>query len=287
MKVLILGCGYTGTYLARYLTQRKVEVHATNRLGTALKGLNIPVFPFAYSATVTPLPEAALDGITHVLNSIPPDDQGIDPVAASLMPTLNRSPLTWFGYLSTTGVYGDTQGAWVDEKSPVQPQNVRSQHRAAIEATFLQSRLPTHVFRLPGIYGPGSSTLDRLRSGKAKQIDRPGHVFSRIHVDDIVQTVWASMRSPNPGSIYNVADDEPCEPSTLILAGAKLLGISAPPPQPYNAAELSSMAASFWKECRRVNNTKIKQELGVQLIHPTYREGLRSIWELEQRAKLG
>ncbi|MGB8699207.1 MAG: SDR family oxidoreductase, partial [Thermosynechococcaceae cyanobacterium] len=225
MKVLILGCGYTGKRLAQALVRNQVDVQGTNRSGSPLAGLNIPIFPFAYNTgeTITPLPEAALTGVTHVLSTIAPDSQGIDPVAASLMPTLLRSPLTWFGYLSTTGVYGDTQGAWVDETSPLNPQNTRSQHRVSIEATFLKSGLPAHIFRLPGIYGPGQSILDKLRSGTAHHIDKPGHVFSRIHVDDIVQTLWASMRSPHPGSIYNVADDEPSEPSTLIVEGAKLL----------------------------------------------------------------
>ncbi len=279
MKVLVLGCGYTGNRLAQWLVRHNIEVLGTNRSGQAIAGLSIPIFPFSYSSNgdVTPLPEAALDGVTHVLNSIAPDAHGIDPVAASLMPALQRSQLAWFGYLSTTGVYGDTQGNWVDETSPTHPQNARSQHRVAIEATFLNSGLPAHIFRLPGIYGPGTSILDRLKAGTAHHVHKPGHVFSRIHVDDIVQTVWASMRSPNPGSIYNVADDEPTEPSNLILAGAKLLGIPVPPAQPYDQVTLSPMAASFWNECRRVGNRKIKQELGVRLIHPTYREGLQAI----------
>jgi nucleoside-diphosphate-sugar epimerase len=283
MKVLILGCGYTGQRLARQLTQQGAAVYATNRSGTPIQGLNIPVFPFVYasSAAATPLPNEAIEGVTHVLSTIAPDPQGIDAVAASLMPTLQRSPLTWFGYLSTTGVYGDTQGAWVDEESPLHPQNVRSQHRAAIEATFLHSSLPAHIFRLPGIYGPGRSILDKLRTGTAQHIHKPGHVFSRIHVDDIVQTLWQSMRSPSPGSIYNVADDEPSEPSTLLLEGAKLLNLAPPVAQPYEQVQLNPMAASFWSECRRIRNHKIKQALGVQLTYPTYREGLRAILSAE------
>ncbi|WP_404788291.1 SDR family oxidoreductase [Altericista sp. CCNU0014] len=283
MKVLILGCGYTGQRLARWLVRQKIDVCATNRSGTPLEGLNIPVFPFFYAsqAAAVPLPHAALEGVTHVLSTIAPDPQGIDPVAASLMPTLQRSPLTWFGYLSTTGVYGDTQGEWVDEESPLQPQNARSQYRAAIEATFLHSGLPAHIFRLPGIYGPGRSILDKLRAGAAQHIRKPGHVFSRIHVDDIVQTLWQSMRSPSPGSIYNVSDDEPSEPSTLIVEGAKLLNLSPPVAQPYEQIQLNPMAASFWSECRRIRNRKIKQVLGVRLAYPTYREGLRAILTAE------
>jgi nucleoside-diphosphate-sugar epimerase len=282
MHVLILGCGYTGKRLAQWLIQQGVAVRVTNQSGSAIEGVNSKVFPFQYGESTNPLPRQALDSITHVLTTIAPDNQGIDPVIACLMPELKMAKLHWFGYLSTTGVYGDTQGAWVDETSPLQPTNVRSQHRINIEATFLQSGLPAHIFRLPGIYGPSRNIFDRLRSGTAHHIHKPGHVFSRIHVDDIVQTLWRSMGLPNPGSIYNVADDEPSEPSTLILAGAKLMGIAPPPAQSYESTPLSPMAASFWSECRRVRNIKIKQELDVQLRYPTYREGLQAIWLQEQ-----
>jgi nucleoside-diphosphate-sugar epimerase len=283
MKVLILGCGYTGQYLARLLLQQGVETRGTNRTGTVIPGLAIPIFPFAYRTGefIAPLPEAALADITHVLSTIAPDEQGIDPVAASLMPLLQSARLQWFGYLSTTGVYGDTQGGWVDENSPLNPQNLRSQHRVAVEATFLGSALPAHIFRLPGIYGPRRSIFERLRAGTAHHTIKPGHVFSRIHVADIGQTLWCSMRSPQPGVIYNVADDEPSEPSALIMEGAQLLEIIPPPAEPYDASKLSPMAASFWSECRRVNNRKIKQDLKVRLAYPTYREGLRAILAAE------
>jgi nucleoside-diphosphate-sugar epimerase len=288
MKVLILGCGYTGQRLAQWLIQHQVEVVGTTRIGTPIQGLNLPIFPFACATgcDIMPLSAMALENVTHVLSTIAPDAQGIDPVAACLMPMLQQSALTWFGYLSTTGVYGDTQGAWVEEDRPVNPQNVRSQHRVTIEATFLSSGLPAHIFRLPGIYGPSRSILDKLRTGTAQHIYKPGHVFSRIHVDDIVQTVWESMRSPHPGSIYNVADDLPSESRDLILAGARLLNISPPAPQPFEQAKLSPMAASFWSEHRRISNRKIKQLLGVQLRYPTYQEGLRAIFDAESIAGL-
>ena len=279
-KVLILGCGYTGERLVRWLKQRAVEVIATNRDGSAIvpiADLQLPVYAFEYTADGGKLlPAEAFRGVTHVLTTIPPNADGIDPIAASLMPTLQGLNLDWFGYLSTTGVYGDTQGDWVTEESPTNPQNLRSQHRVNIEETFIKSGLPAHVFRLPGIYGPRRSIFERLRTGTANHISRPGHVFSRIHVNDIVQTLWQSMSAPRPGSIYNVADDEPSEPSALILEGSRLLGITPPPAQPLDFAELSPMAASFWQECRRVSNQKIKQELKVQLIYPTYREGLKA-----------
>jgi nucleoside-diphosphate-sugar epimerase len=281
MKVLILGCGYTGKRLAQRLITQSVAVHVTNRTGSAISDLAAPVFAFDYTAGDSRLlPDSAFQDVTHVLSTIAPDAQGIDPVAASLMPTLQRLSLDWFGYLSTTGVYGDTQGAWVTEESPVNSQNLRSQHRINIEATFLKSGLPAHIFRLPGIYGPGRNIFERLRAGTANHIRKPGHVFSRVHVDDIAQALALSMRTPSaklsstPSSIYNIADDEPSEPSTLILEGSKLLGIAPPPAQPLDLATLSPMAASFWQECRRVSNQKMKQKLGVQLIYPTYREGL-------------
>jgi len=282
MKVLILGCGYTGSRLARFLLAQNVVVAMTTRRGTVPGGIPAACYAFDYESSekLTLLPPEAWAGVTHVLNAIPPNDQGIDPVAACLIPALESAELRWFGYLSTTGVYGDSQGAWVNEATPVNPQSERSRHRVSAETAFLQSKLPTHVFRLPGIYGPGRSTLDRLRTGKARRIDKPGHVFCRIHVDDIVRTLWTSMQQPQPGSIYNVSDDEPTEPSNLIVEAAHLLGITPPPAIPFDPAKMSAMSASFWEESRRVSNQKLKTELG-SLLYPTYREGLRAILQEE------
>ena len=275
MKVLILGCGYTGSHLARLLLEQKIPVCLTTRSGERPASVHAPCFTFSDDFPL--LPDQALAGVTHVLHSIPPDQQGIDPVAAYLLPVLEKVHLRWFGYLSTTGVYGDVQGAWVDEQTPINPQQDRSQHRVAAEQKFLQSALPTHIFRLPGIYGPGRSVFDRLKAGKAQRIARSGHVFSRIHVDDIVRTLWASMNRPNPPSIYNVADDEPTEPENLLVEASKLLGMAPPEAVPFEQAVLSPMAATFWSECRRVSNQKIKTELRVVLHYPTYREGLRAM----------
>ena len=286
MKVLIFGGGYTGQRMARWLVDRDVEVQLTNRTGTAIAALSVPVFPFAYvdAADYTPLPAAALMGVTHVLTTIAPTQPGVDPVLALARQQLEVAGLEWFGYLSTTGVYGDTQGAWVDETAPLRSDNGRSQVRMTIESLFLEADLPTHIFRLPGIYGPGRSIFDRIRAGRARHIDKPGHMFSRIHVDDIVQTLWQSMQHPNPRSIYNVADDEPSESSQLLLEAAQLMGISPPAPIAYDPSTMSPMAASFWRESRRVTNHKIKAELGVQLRYPSYREGLEAIWGTEQGA---
>ncbi|MBW4549732.1 MAG: SDR family oxidoreductase [Aphanocapsa sp. GSE-SYN-MK-11-07L] len=283
MKALILGCGYTGSHLARRLQAQGVTVNITTQSGIAPAGVSAACFAFSCDSAggKFPLTPEALQGVTHVLTTIPPDRQGIDPVVHCLLSDLERLKLTWFGYLSTTGVYGDTHGAWVDETTPTNPQHGRSRQRVAAETSLLKASLPTHIFRLPGIYGLGRNTFDRLRAGKAQRIDRPGHVFSRVHVDDIVQTLWRSMQQPTPGEIYNICDDQPSEASSLITEAAELLGIQPPDLIPFSQVQMSPMAASFWSECRRVSNRKIKDKLGVQLLYPTYREGLREIRQQE------
>jgi nucleoside-diphosphate-sugar epimerase len=281
MNVLILGSGYTGSRLARWLISKQVGVSLTTRSGQlppALANLQPPCFKFD-SETDSQLPEVALQGITHVVSTMPPDSKGQDPVVHRLLPQLTTKGLVWFGYLSTTGVYGDTQGAWVTETSPVNPQNQRSQNRVDAEQALLAAPLVTHIFRLPGIYGPSRSTFERIQQGNAQRIERPGHVFSRIHVDDIVQTLWASMQQPTPGEIFNIGDDLPCEPSALIMFAYHLLGQPAPEPIQFGTVTLSPMATSFWQECRRVSNQKIKEKLGVKLLYPTYQEGLQAIWQ--------
>ncbi|XFA72895.1 SDR family oxidoreductase [Thermosynechococcaceae cyanobacterium Okahandja] len=277
MRLLILGCGYTGTSLGRSLRQQGVEVVITNRSGVAPPELaGVPCYPFADQVPLNP---AALEGVTHVLSSIPPDRDGQDPVVNHLLPELERCPLRWFGYLSTTGVYGDRKGDWVDETTPVNPQNPRSRHRVAVEQAFLGANLPTHIFRLPGIYGPGEgrNPFSRILKGTVQLIDKPGHYFCRIHVADIVQTLARSLAQPTPHAIYNLSDDQPSESLPVLLEAYRLLGRPAPPPLPLREAQLSPMALSFWQESRRVRNDKIKQVLGVQLRYPSYREGLAAI----------
>ncbi|MDR7898658.1 SDR family oxidoreductase [Thermosynechococcus sp. JY1334] len=282
MRVLILGCGYTGTWLARSLQAQGIDVVMTNRRGEPPPELStVPCFPFTWEQQGEPVPlaPAALEGVTHILNSIPPDRQGEDAVALALLPQLEKLNLHWFGYLSTTGVYGDRQGGWVDETTPVNPQNLRSQHRVSIEQTFLNSNLPTHIFRLPGIYGPGEgrNPIARILKGDVQLIDKPGHYFCRIHVVDIVQTLERSLAQPTPQEIYNLSDDQPSESLPVLLEAYRLLGRPAPPAIPLEAANLSPMAQSFWRESRRVRNDKIKRVLGVQLRYPSYREGLLAI----------
>lgn len=216
---------------------------------------------------------------THVLSSAPPGAEG-DPVVARHGAALRAvaPQLTWAGYLSTTGVYGDRDGGWVDETSALDPTGERGARRVQAERDWWQlyqaAGLPLHIFRLAGIYGPGRSAIDTVRRGRARRIDKPGQVFSRIHVDDIVQAVRASMARPQPGAIFNVCDDEPAPPQDVIDYACELLGVTPPPVIPFDQAELSPMAASFYRDNKRVANQRLKDWLGVRLRYPDYRRGL-------------
>lgn len=228
-------------------------------------------------------PPAALDGVTDVLSSVPPDRFG-DPVLDQHGTLLAAARgLRWVGYLSTTGVYGDTGGAQVDETAPPRPTSERGRRRVEAESRWLalheKHGQPVQVFRLAGIYGPGRGAIEQARQGAARRIDKPGHLFSRIHVDDIAAVLRASMARPNPGRIYNVCDDEPAAPADVIAHACHLLGVEPPPPVPFDQAapELSPMAMSFWRDNRRVDNARIKRELGVKLLYPDYRAGLAAI----------
>lgn len=279
------GLGYSAEALARRLMREGWRISGTCRSEArqqqlARAGIAVHLFDRA-----RPLPDAAalLAPVTDVLVSIPPDEAG-DPVldlhADALLATFG---LRWIGYLSTTGVYGDTGGAIVDESAPLRPSSQRALRRVAAERRWLQlyetDGAPVHVFRLAGIYGPGRSVLDQVRSGEARRIDRPGHVFSRIHVDDIALVLRASMARPDPGQIYNLCDDLAAEPSDVVAYACALLGVPPPPVQSFEdaAAQMSPMALSFWRDNRRVDNGRIKRELGVQLLYPDYRSGLKAI----------
>jgi NAD dependent epimerase/dehydratase family len=220
---------------------------------------------------------------TDVLISVPPDADG-DPVLDHHGSDLIGTPgVRWIGYLSTTGVYGDTGGALVNEDSPVKPTQARSRRRAAAEDAWLelhrQHGLPAHVFRLAGIYGTGRSTVDQVLAGDARRVDKPGHLFSRIHVDDIAQVLRASMARPDPGRVYNVCDDEPAAPADVVAYACRLLGVDVPDAVPFDeaAAGMSAMALSFWADNRRVDNSRIKRELGIALTYPDYRHGLAAV----------
>ena len=189
--------------------------------------------------------------------------------------------LSWLGYLSTTGVYGDRTGGWVDETARLLPTGERGRRRVAAEQGWLQlwrdRGAPVHIFRLAAIYGPGRSAFDALRAGSAKRIDKPGQVFSRIHVEDLSNVLIASMERPRPGAVYNVCDDDPAPPEAVVAHAAELLGIAPPPLVPFEAAELSPMARSFYDDNKRVANRLLKTELGVILRYPDFRAGLAAI----------
>jgi len=234
--------------------------------------------PFDRNHSLAP---EVLCGVTHILVSIPPDEAG-DPVLDCHASDIAALPnLTWLGYLSTTGVYGDRAGGWVDETAELHPRSARARRRADIEAAWLElwrrRGAPVHIFRLAGIYGPGRSAFDALRAGTAKRIDRPDQLFSRIHVGDIANVLLASIARRRPGAIYNVCDDEPAAPAAVVAHAGRLLGIPAPALVSLEEAGLSAMARSFYDDDRRVANILIKEELGVALSYPNYRIGLAAV----------
>jgi nucleoside-diphosphate-sugar epimerase len=281
MKLFCFGLGYTALALARALAVESWRIAGTTRdpdKQARLEQEGIEVYAFERDR---PLEQAAqaLAGTTHVLSSIAPDAQG-DPVLGHHARDLLRcTSIMWAGYLGTTGVYGDREGEWASEADPVAPTMPRTQRRARAERHWLASGLPVHLFRLAGIYGPGQgrSALAAVRAGTARRIVKPGQVFCRIHVDDIVEVLRASMARPNPGAIYNVADDEPAPPQDVVTFACALLGVEPPPETPFDAAELSPMARSFYSDSRRICNARIREELGVRLRYPSYREGLRAL----------
>ena len=274
------GLGYTALALGRRLVADGWLVTGTCRTpaAEALRGSEFPVHHFDRAH---PLPRQVLEGATHLVVSIPPDAAG-DPVLATHGQDIAAMEgLFWVGYLSTTGVYGDRRGGWVDEAAALRPTGARGRRRLAAEAGWLDlwrsNGVPAHIFRLAGIYGPGRSAFDALRAGTAKRIEKPNQVFSRIHVDDLASVLVASIRRPQPGAIYNVCDDDPSPPEAVVAHAAALLGVPPPPLVPIEAAGLSPMARSFYDDNKRVSNRLIKAELGVSLRYPDYRMGLAAI----------
>ncbi|ARE40812.1 Nucleoside-diphosphate-sugar epimerase [Rhodovulum sp. P5] len=282
--LLSIGHGYSAQALARCLTPDWHVIGTTRGAARAdvlrAQGVEPLIWP---GAEIGP----ALARATHVLSSVPPTPDG-DPVVAALGGALGAARhLQWVGYLSTTGVYGDHGGGWVDEDTPLTPATDRGQARVKAEADWAALGLPLHIFRLAGIYGPDRSPLDRVRSGVAQRIVKDGQVFSRIHVDDIAQVLAASMAAPCPGAVYNVADDEPAPPQDVIAFAARLLGLPLPPEVAFEEAGLGPMARSFYAESKRVHNDRIKADLGVILRHPDYRAGLAALLELERMQRSG
>jgi nucleoside-diphosphate-sugar epimerase len=282
-KLFAFGLGYSAQALAKRLAAQDWEIAGTVRDPDTLKRLQQQGYAMARFADASDRVAAAklLPGTTHLLHSISPA-AGVDPVLKSFREDIAAIPtLSWIGYLSTVGVYGGGDGSWVDETTTPEPRNARTEARVEAEGQWLsfgkEIGCPVQIFRLAGIYGPGRSAFDKLKDGTARRIIKPGQVFNRIHVEDIVATLEASMQRPRQGAIYNVADDEPAAPDEVVAYAAELAGLSPPPAIPFEKAKLTPMARSFYEGNRRISNTLIKSELGVRLAFPTYRDGLKSI----------
>ena len=276
--LLSLGHGYSARALARRLVPQGWRV-----IGTTRNPAKADVFraegvePLVWPGDL----DWVLEEATHILCSAAPDAKG-DPFLQA-MPGIAKSKAGWVGYLSTTGVYGDHDGGWVDEETPLTPQSDRGRQRVLAEGQWRATGLPVHIFRLAGIYGPGRGPFEKVRDGTARRIIKPGQVFSRIHVDDIAQVLEASMCHPNPGAAYNVCDDNPCPPQDVIAYAAQLLGLPEPPAVPFAevAPTMTPMALGFYSESKKVRNDRIKDELGVQLLYPDYPQGLAALLEEE------
>ncbi len=290
-RLFCFGLGYSAQVLARRLLGQGWRVAGTVRDAAKAEALARDGIEAVVFDRDRPLadPAAILAGTTHLLGSVPPDGEGasgdavLDHHAADILAL--RESLAWVGYLSTTGVYGDRDGGEVDEDSGLRPTSARSRRRVAAERAWRalhgEDGLPVHVFRLAGIYGPGRSPLDAVRKGTARRIDKPGQVFSRIHVADIATVLEASMTRPHPGRVYNVCDDHPAAPAEVTACACRLLGVDPPPLVPFDEAEMSEMARTFWRDNKRVGNRRLHEELGVVLAYPDYATGLRAILEDE------
>jgi nucleoside-diphosphate-sugar epimerase len=270
--LLSLGHGYSATALARLLVPEGWRVIGTTRSSAKAEAMRAAgVDPLIWPGDLGP----ALAAATHILASAAPDAAG-DPFLQAV-PQIAGARVDWVGYLSTTGVYGDHQGGWVDENTPLTPSSERGRWRVQAEDQWRATGLPVHIFRLAGIYGPGRGPFEKVRNGTARRIIKPGQVFSRIHVDDIAATLRTSMTRPNPGAAYNLCDDDPAPPEDVLAEAARLLGLPVPPAIPFDQAEMTPMARSFYGESKRVRNDRIKRDLGVVLRYPDYRQGLAAL----------
>lgn len=282
MKLTIFGLGFTAGFYARTRASKFAALTATKRAPPAEAEDALTLLPFdgARPELDARLLEA-LAASHAVLVSAGPNEAG-DPVLNRLGAPIAANPnIKTVIYLSTIGVYGDQQGAWIDEDTPVSPSHARTRMRADVESQWLElgknSGKKIFVLRLSGIYGPGRNVLEKLRDGSARRLVKPGQVFNRIHVEDIARALDACLFSDAPGGIYNVTDDEPAPPQDVIAFGAQLLNLPAPPEQDFATAQLTPMARSFYGENKRVGNARLKQLLGVPLAFPTYREGLAGL----------
>lgn len=274
MKTLLsLGHGYSAAALAARLIAQGWRVIGTTREPDRIAALrNQGVEPLLWPCDIGP----ALAQATHILASAAPDGSG-DPFLHAARDQIMAARVEWMGYLSTTAVYGDHQGGWVDEDTPVNPQSARAVARVLAERQWLATGLPVQVFRLAGIYGPGRGPFEKVRDGTARRVIKANQVFSRIHVADIAATLLGSIQHPDPRAIYNVCDDNPAPPEDVLSYAAALLGLPVPPTVLFEEAEMTPMQISFYSESKRVRNDRIKRDLGVRLAYPTYQDGLKGL----------
>ncbi len=282
--LLSLGHGYSARRLTPHLRARGWRVIGTTRDPAKAEAMRAEgAEPLIWSDETLDDVRAAIAGADLLLMSAAPNEAEGDPALARFGPDIAaRAPaIRWAGYLSTTGVYGDRGGAWIDESAERRPSTRRGELRRQAEDAWMalhESRgLPLHIFRLAGIYGPGRGPFAKVRAGTARRIVKPGQVFSRIHVDDIAATLLASIDRPDPGAAYNVCDDDPAPPEAVIEEAARLLGLPVPPAIPFEQAEMTPMARSFYAESKRTSNRRIREELGVRLAYPDYRAGLAAL----------
>ncbi|GJL95804.1 MAG: NAD(P)-dependent oxidoreductase [Hyphococcus sp.] len=278
-KLFCFGFGYTARHFADRLRADGWHVAGTtrsNEKAAKLRAQNIEAFTWDGGD----IDLAWLEDVSAVLISTPPDKSGCPTFrAAKNAITAHAEPIKWIGYLSTNGVYGDHDGAWVDETSGLRGQSPRALSRIEAEQQWLslEVKTPVTIFRLPGIYGPGRSAFDTIRTGKAKRIYKDGQVFSRMHVSDIASALADSLSMLQQHEIYNLADDEPAPPQDVISFACELLGVTPPPLVPIEQAGLSEMAKSFYADNKRVSNARMKATLKTRLDYPTYREGLKAL----------
>jgi len=275
--LLSFGHGYCASALAQILVPQDWRVIGTTRnedkaARMMAQGVEPRTWP---GADMIP----ALNSATHLLISAAPDDAG-DPVLAALHDEIaaRAGQFEWVGYLSTTGVYGDHNGDWVDENTPLTPATKRGIARVQAETAWAAiPDLPLHIFRLAGIYGPGRGPFAKVRAGTARRIIKQGQVFSRTHVADIARILAASINAPDAGAAYNVCDNDPAPPEDVIGYAAELLGLPLPPAEDFETAEMTPMARSFYAESKKVRNDRIKNALGVELLYPDYKSGLKAL----------
>jgi len=277
-KFLILGCGFSGSFFAK--TVRQLGCSALTSSRSERKDLD----SFLFNSEIGIIPsKKTFDGVTHILSCIPPDKNGNDPVLRCLKNKLKSISLEWVGYLSTTGVYGDTKGHWVSELDPPNPFQNRSHRRLNCEKEWVESGLPVQIFRLPGIYGPGRSTFEAIKNKKIRVISKKNQVFSRIHVADITNAIIFLLENKDSlkfHQIINLADDEPCSQIEVIQYCYYLLDLKMPKPILFENVkdELSPIAKSFWMENRRVSNKLLCKTLGYKLIYKNYKLGLKNCY---------